>query len=75
VSRSAQPEPCHEFRHIDGRRHACHRDPGHRGEHHSDGELRWGKNPHARRTRMSADPCPNCEPIEGVMLGRGVARR
>jgi hypothetical protein len=41
----------------------CHRDDGHRGDHHADSGLTWGRHPHARRTRISDDPCPDCEPV------------
>jgi hypothetical protein len=60
-------ETCREFRHWNGGdKHACHRDDGHRGEHHADSGLTWGRNPHARRTRMSDEPCPDCEPVEAA---------
>jgi hypothetical protein len=54
---------CWSFRHRDGTKHMCHRDDGHRGDHHADSGLTWGRHPHARRTRISDDPCPDCEPV------------
>jgi hypothetical protein len=54
---------CWSFRHLDGDKHRCHRGDGHRGDHHADSGLTWGRNPHHRRTRMSDDPCPNCQPV------------
>ena len=57
---------CREFRHQDGDKHICHRDDTHRGEHHADSGLTWGRNPHARRTRMADEPCPDCEPVEAA---------
>jgi hypothetical protein len=75
------PEPCREFRHIDGRKHACHRPGGHRGGHHADSGLAWGRNPHARHTRMTDSPCPDCEALDGeagpmrVRPAKATARR
>jgi hypothetical protein len=54
---------CWSFRHLDGIKHACHRGEGHRGDHHADSGLAWGRNLHNRRTRMSDGACPDCEPI------------
>jgi hypothetical protein len=51
-------------------KHVCHRDHGHRGGHHSDARLNWSRNPHARRVRESADPCPDCE-----LVGAGKSAR
>jgi hypothetical protein len=59
---------CREFRHQDGDKHICHRDDTHRGEHHADSGLTWGRNPHARRTRMADEPCPT------VSLSRPLSR-
>jgi hypothetical protein len=61
---SKQAEPCREFRHVDGDKHSCHRDNRHCGEHHADSGLRWGRNAHARSTRMAGDPCPDREPVQ-----------
>jgi hypothetical protein len=54
------PEPCREFRHKDGARHACHRDAGHRGPHHADSGLSWGRHPYYRGMHMTGEPCPDC---------------
>jgi hypothetical protein len=64
-------EPCHAFRHMDGDKHACHRDDGHRGEHHADSGLRWSSNPHARRTRMADDPAPTANAAERYQSRQG----
>ncbi len=56
---------CHEFHHIRGYKHTCHRDEGHRSAHHSDGGLLWGGHayPNYGRPRLTDRPCPECEPI------------
>jgi hypothetical protein len=43
-------------------KHVCHRDSEHRGPHHADSGLTWGRAPHARRARIGDDPCPDCQP-------------
>jgi hypothetical protein len=56
---------CYSFRHLDGRKHTCHRPAGHRRDHHADSGLAWPRHPVRRGMDMTDGPCPDCQHADG----------